>query len=232
MTGMLKDVITYTDPNSPTSETIRCLRTNILFLNMGKDSKVISLTSPAPQEGKTFLAANLAVATAQSKKKTLIIDFDLRRMGLSRVFGLGGKEGLSNVLARKNITLSNIPFCDVGIENFTVLPSGPSPPNPAELLEQEGVDTVLSIVRKEFDIIYVDVPPVLSVADPIIVCKKTDGVILVVMADSTPQKAALRTYSLLKEAGINIMGTVLNKVDAGLSGLYRYKYRYRYYYSK
>lgn len=232
MASMFKDIITYTDPNSPTSETIRCLRTNILFLNMGKDSKVISVTSPAPQEGKTFLAANLSVATAQSKKKTLIIDCDLRRMGLSRIFALGGKKGLSNILGSKGISLKNIPLYDVGIENLTVLPSGPNPPNPAELLEQEGIDNILSLVRNEFDIVYVDVPPVLSVADPIIVCKKTDGTILIVMADSTPQKAALRTYSLLKEAGINIMGTVLNKVDAGLSGLYRYKYRYRYYYSK
>jgi protein-tyrosine kinase len=229
---MLKNLIVETDPNSPTAETIRCLRTNILFLNMGRASKVISLTSPAPQEGKSFLTANLAAATAQSNKKTLVIDCDMRRMGLSRMLGLGGKKGLSNILAKKEVSLKGLYLYDIGIENLKVLPSGPTPPNPAEILGQEGVDSLLAIARNEFDIVYIDVPPVLSVADPIIICKKTDTTILIVMADTTPQKAAIRTYSLLKEAGINMMGIVLNKVDAGLSGLYRYRYRYRYYYSK
>ena len=231
MPEILTGIIVNTDPNSPTAEAIRCLRTNILFLNIGKEAKVIELTSPAPQEGKSFLIANLAVATAQSNKKTMLIDCDLRRIGLSRVFRLSGKEpGLSSVLIKGKTSLKELPFYDLGIENLSFLPSGPPPPNPAELLERDIMNEVLAIGRENFDIIYIDVPPILSVTDPIIVSKKVDSVILVVMADTTQQKALSRSYSLLKEANVNILGTVLNKVDAGVGGYYRYRYRYKYYY--
>lgn len=229
MVDFQEELITYVDPKSAASEAIRCLRTNIQFLNVGKRGQVFVVTSSAPKEGKTFIAANLAMVTAQSNKKTLLLDCDLRRPSLHKLFGLSGKEGISNVLASEVLSLKEIPFSSTGIENLTLLPSGPIPPNPAELLDQKTMDKVLSIVREEFEIIYIDTPPLLSVTDPIILAKRADGVILVVMADATPAKIATRSYTLLKEAGANIIGTVLNKVDIGPGGYYRYRY-YRYYY--
>lgn len=231
MADIQEELITYVDPKSAASEAIRCLRTNIQFLNVGKKSQVVVITSSAPKEGKTFVAANLAMVTAQSNKKTLLLDCDLRRPYLHKLFGSSGKEGLSTILSGEALSLEDIPLYDTGIENLTLLPSGPIPPNPAELLDRITMDKILSMAREEFEIIYVDTPPLLSVTDPVIVSKRADGVILVVMADVTPQKAAARSYNLLKEAGANIIGTVLNKVDIGLGGYYRYRY-YRYYYGK
>lgn len=226
-----KGLVVSTDPKSAVSEAIRCLRTNIQFLNVGKKSQVVVITSSAPQEGKTFVAANLAIVTAQANKKTLLIDADMRRPHLHKIFGIGGgKEGLSTALSGEMSSLKEVPFLDTMIENLTLLTSGMVPPNPAELLEGGTFNKLLSMAREEFDIIYVDTPPLLSVTDPIIVSKRADGTILIVMADVTPQKIATRSYSLLKEAGVHVIGTVLNRVDTGPGGYYRYRYYYKRYY--
>lgn len=231
MAKALEELIAYIDPKSAASEAIRCLRTNIQFLNVGKKSQIVAITSSAPQEGKTFVTANLAVVTAQSNKKTLLMDADLRRPQLHNLFGMqANKEGLSTALASEINSLKELPFCDTGIENLTLMPSGTIPPNPAELLESKRFDKFLSMAREEFEIIYADTPPVLSVTDPILISKKADGTILIVMADVTPSKVAARSFSLLKESGVNILGTVLNKVDTGPGGYYRYRYYYKRYY--
>jgi capsular exopolysaccharide synthesis family protein len=139
------------------------------------------------------------------------------------------------VLTDKNeINLKDLPLYNVGVENLTILPSGPVPPNPAELLELDKVDRILEMARKEYDIIYVDIPPILSVTDPIVVAKRTDAVVFIVMANVTAVKAATRAYSLLKSANINIIGTVLNKVEMAMSEYgYGYgRYKYEKYYEK
>lgn len=231
MADKLEALVVSTDPKSAVSEAIRCLRTNIQFLNVGKKNQVVVITSSAPQEGKTFVTANLAIVTAQADKKTLLIDADMRRPHLHKIFGIGGgKEGLSTTLASEPSSLKEVPFLDSMIENLTLLTSGMVPPNPAELLESQNFNKLLSIAKEEFDIIYIDTPPLLSVTDPVIVSKKADGTILIVMADVTPQKVAVRSYSLLKEAGVNVIGTVLNRVDTGPGGYYRYRYYYKRYY--
>ena len=228
MPGILKDIILYNDPNSQTAEAVRCLRTNIQFLNIEGKTKVIAFTSGLPQEGKTFLTANLAVATAQSNKKTLLVDCDIRRGGITRLFGLNLKEGLSTFLANKGLSLKELPLYDVGVDNLTILPSGSPPANPAELLESEAMNNIISMGRDKFDIVYIDTPPVLSVADPIIICKKADGVVFVAMANVSLTKLVKRSCATLKKSGVNIIGTVLNRVDMGASGYYRYKYKYYY----
>ncbi|NQT95958.1 MAG: CpsD/CapB family tyrosine-protein kinase [Candidatus Omnitrophica bacterium] len=237
MDKTIKDIIVYTDPTSPAAEAIRCLRTNILFLNPGTEIKVVGLTSSLPGEGKSFISANLAVATAQSNKKTLLIDCDIRRGGMTRLLGLKEKEGLSNYLAKKDIDFDNLPTCNIGIDNLDIMPSGPVPPNPAELLGLNSLAAILSAARKKFDIIYLDMPPVLSVTDPMIVSKQADGAVFIVMAEKTHEKAVSRAYNLLKDAGVNILGAVLNKVPRGIGRHYgrygRYgKYQYGDYYGK
>lgn len=228
MANFSEELIVYADPKSATSEAIRCLRTNIQFLNVGKKSQVVLLSSAAPQEGKSFVTANLAVVTAQSGKKTVLMDCDMRRPHLHKLFGILPEKGLSSVLAEETVSLKELPFCDTGIENLVLIPCGPIPPNPSELLGHEIMDKLLSVLRERFEIIYIDTPPLLTVTDPILLSKKADGVILIVMADFTPKNAAIRSYNCLKEAGANVIGTVLNKVDVARSGYYRYRY-YKYY---
>jgi len=221
-------LILHTDPSSPTSEAVRCLRTNILFLNKGEYVKVIALTSAFPGEGKSFLVANLGVATAQSNKKTLLIDCDIRKQGLSNIFGVDKSKGLCDVLLKKKeeLSIDNIPVVDTGIANLSLIPSGLYASNPSELLSSPVLEHIILMARDNFDIIFLDMPPVLSVADPVIVAQKVDALIFVVAANTTNKKAAKRAYSVLKGANLNIIGTVLNRADAGAGGYYRYKYKY------
>jgi len=226
------EVIACSDPESLTAEAIRCLRTNVLFINTGKDTKVIGITSSLPGEGKSFITTNLAVTTANSKKKTAVIDCDLRRAGSSKLFNVAGKKGLSDLLATSDITKESLPLCDIGVENLCILPAGSTPKNPAELLGLMTMDKVLSIMREEFDIIYIDVPPVLAVTDPIIISKKADAIIFIVKAGATAKKAVARAYGSLKNSGANIIGTVLNNMDTGIGYYHKYKYKYGGYDSK
>jgi len=221
-----KEIIAYHDPESISAEAIRCLRTNVLFINTGKATSVIGLTSSLPNEGKSFLTSNLAVTTANSRKKTVVVDCDLRRGGLSRLFNITNSVGLSDVLQSSEAEKESLPLCDVGIENLSILPAGKPPANPAELLGLNGMDRVLDLLREKFDIVYVDVPPVLAVTDPVIVAKKVDAIIFVVKANCTAKKAIQRAYGSLKSAGINVIGTVLNNLDTGIGYYHKYKYKY------
>ena len=223
MASPLENIIALSDPGSVTAEALRYLRTNILFLDQSRNIKVIAVTSPLIGEGKTFIASNLAAATAQSDKKTLLIDGDLRHMGLSKLFGLGESSGLSNILKNKELTsgeflLKDMPIHDIGIENLAFLPSGPAAPNPSELLSMRSMDRILTLARQEFDIVYIDISPVLTVTDPILIAKKTDGLILVVAERMTNTKAAQMAYNILKDANVHIIGTVLNRAEKTEAG--------------
>ena len=231
-------LILHTDSSCATAEAVRCLRTNILFLNKGEHIKAIALTSSFPGEGKSFLAANLGVATAQSNKKTLLIDCDIRKQGLSNIFGIDKSHGLCDVLVKKeeNLLIDNIPILSTGIDNLSLIPSGLYATNPAELLSSPVLENIIVKARENFDIILLDVPPVLSVTDPLIVAQKADALLFVVAAHAANKKAVARAYSILKGANLKIIGTVLNRADAGAGGYYRYKYKYGgdhgYYYGK
>jgi capsular exopolysaccharide synthesis family protein len=202
-------------------------------LSAGKKIQIISITSSVPKEGKTFITVNLAAVTAQSKKKTLLIDCDMRHPSVQKLLGLDAKEGLSTILTKGESDLKAVPFYDSEIENFTILPAGPIPPNPAELLESDTMNKLLANVRNEYDFIYIDNPPLLSVTDPLIMAKKSDGVILVAAACVSAKSAVLRSYNILKDTDINTIGTILNMSDVGMRGYGKYGYgHYGYYYGK
>jgi|GEM_PF-2459814 len=225
--GTKNKLIVYSDPSSPASEAIRCFRTNILFLNPGKSIKVIGLTSSIPREGKSFIVANAAALTAQSNKKTLLIDCDLRRHGASEIFGMQNEKGLSDLLSEEESLLpENITFLDSGIDNLSIMPAGSVSDNPAERLGSPSMDRIISIARQAFDIIYVDLPPVLAVTDPLIIAQKVDALVFVVSVHIASKKSVERAYSIIKKSNIKLMGTILNKVDAGAGGYLRYRYKY------
>jgi len=221
-----EELIAISEPDSPVAEAIRCLRTNLRFINTEKGTQAIVITSSVPGEGKTLVTSNLAVITAQSGKKTLLIDGDLRRPNIGRIFKFDSKRGLSTLLEKSDVAFEDIPLYDVGIKNLSILPSGIIPPNPAELLERKIFDKALAILKEHFDRIYIDMSPLLSVTDPVITAKKVDGAILVVMASHTARKAVIRSYNILKDADVKIFGTILNKIHTG-AGYYKYHYYYK-----
>ena len=224
----LNKIMTYINPAATASEAIKCLRTNTLFLNNDNNLKVIGFTSSIPGEGKTFLVSNFAVTAAHGKKKTILVDADIRRHGLTTLLGYKEKKGLADVLESGINSADDMPIYEIGMDNLYIMPAGSLSTHPSELLQSEDLNKILLWLKERFDVVCVDMPPVLAVTDSIIVCKKVDGVIFTVLAHKTVKSAVERAYQQLEESNVNILGSVLNKVDTGAQ---KYKYKYGYYYS-
>lgn len=215
-------------PHSVVSEAFRGLRTNIKFRCIGKEIKTLLVTSLVPSEGKTFISANLALAFAQTDKKILVIDCDLRKSALHEYYGLENKKGLTQLLQGKG----DIRPVDTEIANLSVLVAGKHPLNPADLLASDAFDKVLAHLRQEYDLVIVDSPPLFAVTDSTILVKKLDAAILNLRANVTPKKAIRRAAKLEKDIQSKIMGVVFNGIEAG-GGKYGSYYYYKYdYYGK
>lgn len=222
---MSLDVITLTQPKSPISEAYRTLRTNLQFSNVDGDLKTISITSAGPAEGKTTTLCNVAETFAQSGKRTLIIDADLRKPRVHKTFKLSNAVGLTNVLtgqAKLEDVLQNTG------SDIKVLTSGPIPPNPSELLESKAMKQLLEMLRDHFDVILIDTPPVGVVTDGAIVAGMVDGTILAVASHQTQIEAAKRAKQLLGQVNARIMGVVMTMMPVSKKGYYGYQY-YEYY---
>lgn len=223
----------YKDPKSPISEAYRTIRTNIQFAGVDKPMQVIIVTSATPNEGKSTVISSLAVVLAQAGKKVLLMDCDFRNPTLHKLFGLENK-GTTNYVAT-NEPLANI-MQQAEQENLTVIPSGPVPPNPSEILTSQKIAILLEKFKKEYDYILLDTPPVLPVTDASALSTKADGVLLVVASNSISPSEARLAKTRLELAGAKIIGCVLNKVDVAPHG-YGYGYghygrysSYNYYY--
>ena len=216
-------------PKAYISEAFRMLRTNLMYTNVDKQIKTILFTSSGPQEGKSTIVSNLAVAMAQTGKTVLVLDCDLRKPVQHEIFELENSAGLTKYITGYCSLEDAIQ--ETRLTNLHVMTSGPIPPNPAELIGSKSMERLIDQLREKYDLILIDVPPAIAVADPIILAGKCDGVIVVVRAGFTKQSALLETNELLKKAEANILGTVLN--DSSIGGGYYYKgYRkyYRHYY--
>lgn len=221
------DFIISTQPDSISSEAFRSLRTRVQFSRADKDSlKTILVTSPAPQEGKTTIALNLAGSFAQSNKKTLLLDADLRKPRLHQVFEKDKRPGLVDYL------VGDVPFEKVltttDTKNLFLITSGIIPPNPAEMLDSVQMENFIKKVRSEFDYIIIDSPPIIAVTDAEILARKVDGNILVVSAESTEKDMLERAVQLLKNDLSVLIGTVLNNFSTkpGYGSYYKYYYYY------
>ncbi len=198
-------------PASPEAEAYRGVRTALLFGAAGAGRKVIQVTSAAQSDGKTVLAANLAVSIAQSGKRVLLIDADLRKPHQHRLFGLEPGPGLAGVLAgTAELDAALLPG---GVPGLSVLPGGPRPDNPAELLTAPRFEEVLRCLRGRYDFILVDTPALLAVTDPVIVAPRVDGVLLNVRAGANGRPPAERARALLGDLGVPIVGVVINAMD-------------------
>jgi capsular exopolysaccharide synthesis family protein len=214
-------------PKSQMSEAFRALRTALLLSQPDHPPQVILVTSALPREGKTTAAANLSVTLAQLGDKTVLVDADLRKPGVGRLLNLGtGKyAGLSSYLAGvSSLDLVTIPHPT--IPNLAAIPTGPLPPNPADLLSSHKLTEAIDELRTKFKFIVIDSPPVMAATDAVILSVHADGVLLVVRSGETPKEAFTRTRDLLVSVKCHLLGVVLNAVDSGAPDYY---YSYRYY---
>jgi succinoglycan biosynthesis transport protein ExoP len=214
-------------PKSQMSEAFRALRTSLLLSQAGQPPQVILVTSALPREGKTTAAANLAVTLAQLGDSTVLVDADLRKPGVGRLLNMtGGKyAGLSSYLAGvSSLDLVCVPHPT--IPNLVAIPTGPLPPNPADLLSSARLSDAIAELRTKFKFIVIDSPPVMAATDAVILSVKCDGVLLVVRSGETPKEAFTRTRDLLASVKCHLLGVVLNAVDSSAPDYY---YSYRYY---
>jgi capsular exopolysaccharide synthesis family protein len=224
---MIKEnLITLSDPMSPIAEAYRTLRTNIQFSSIDKKVQVVAVTSTGPGEGKSTVAANLAVVTAQAGKRTLLIDCDQRKPRQHRVFGVTNDRGLSNMLADdSNFALA---VQKSGVENLLLLTSGVKPPNPSELLSSSKMKNFVSSVRSQLDFIIIDTPPLLMVTDAQLLSSYIDGYILTIASGEADRDAAAKSKELLDNVNGKILGVVLNKINLSGKGYYGYYGKYYY----
>ncbi len=224
-----KDVglISMTDPKSPFTEAFRTLRTNIQFSSIDKEIKALIVTSATPTEGKSTTSLNLASIIAQNNKKVLLIDCDLRKPKLHEKVGITNFEGLTNVLMGER-TLEDVVHQYVGENSFYILPSGPIPPNPAELLGSNRMKSFLDSVREEFDMIILDSSPIGLVTDSAVLSNIADGILYVTAVGQTDIEIIKEGKELLDKVKANIIGVVLNRIPTRGRAYYRYHY-YQYY---
>ena len=214
-------------PKSQMSEAFRALRTALLLSQPDHPPQVILVTSALPREGKTTAAANLAVTLAQLGDKTVLVDADLRKPGVGRLLNLGtGKyAGLSSYLAGVS-TLDLVTVPHPAIPNLAAIPTGPLPPNPADLLSSHKLADAIAELRTKYKFVVIDSPPIMAATDAVILSVQADGVLLVVRSGETPKEAFTRTCDLLTSVKSRLLGVVLNAVDASAPDYY---YSYRYY---
>jgi capsular exopolysaccharide synthesis family protein len=223
-----EEIIVHSNPKSNVAEGFRNIRTNLLFSSPDVEKKHILITSSLPGDGKTLQAANIAISFAQMGQKVLLIDADMRKPRIHALFDLERSPGLSEYLAGKKS--GPRPTEITGLQVFT---SGRTCPNPSELLGSKRMKELLASERAkdDFDMIIIDSPPILSVADAAILSAVTDGVVLVINAGSTPRPAIQRAIQQLSDVEAKLIGCVLNDMDFEKeSYYYSYSYRYKKYY--
>ncbi|EON73378.1 CpsD/CapB family tyrosine-protein kinase [Lysinibacillus sphaericus] len=220
---MARKLVTVANSHSIVSEQFRTVRTNITFSMPDKDIKTILVTSATPGEGKSTNVANLGVVFAQEGKRIVIVDADLRKPTMHYTFLLQNAKGLSNLLTRQLSVIEVVNSTD--IPNLFVLTSGPIPPNPAELLASKKLDSLMEELKKEFDIIIFDAPPILSVTDAQILSNKCDGTLLIVNSGAVENTSVIKAKASLESSQANILGVVLNNYKLPRSQYYEEYYR-------
>jgi len=202
-----RPLIVHADPRSPRSESFRTLRTNLQFLGVDSGPRTLVVSSSGPGEGKSTTTANLAIALAETGVRVALLDGDLRLPRIADYMGMEGGVGLTNVL------IGQVELADAlqkwGANQLFVLPSGPVPPNPSELLGSAAMDRTLASLEEYFDYVLIDAPPLLLVTDAAVVGKKTSGVILVAASGKTKKQELAGAIRTLETAGVSMLGTVV-----------------------
>ena len=217
------ELIVHTDPTSSVAEAARAIRTNLMFMSPDKPFSTILVTSAAPREGKTTVACSIAAAIAQVGLRVCLVDCDLRRPRIHKVFGMTADVGVTTAL------LGEVPVQDsifeTDADNLSVMPAGPIPPNPAELFHSEKFRSLLNKLQEDFDRVVIDSSPLLPVTDATVLSTLVDATVLVVRAAVTRREAATRAVRSLADVSSKTVGMVLNAFD-----FHRHDYKYSHYY--
>lgn len=221
------ELIVHEKPLSGAAEAARSIRTNLLFMNPDRPYQKILVTSAAPAEGKTTVACSIAIALAQGGQRVCIIDCDLRRPRLHRVFGRAGDSGVTDLLVGK-ATIDEV-ACPTGIDNLWSIPAGPIPPNPADMLHSERFRRFIAELAERFDRVVIDSPPLVAVTDAAVISRLVDGTVLVVRAFKTSKHLSAQGLRALRDVDSPVIGSVLNAVNLSR---HEYSYYYHYYYYK
>ena len=218
LNGHEPSLIALSDPRSAASEAFRTLRTNIQFAGLDQRCRSIVVTSAGPEEGKTTSVANFAVVVAQGGARVCVIDSDLRRPSLHRLFGLDNARGLTTALV-EGLTFAEVAH-PTKVPNLSVLPSGPIPPNPAELVGSHRMRDSLQAATEAFDLVLCDSPPVMAVGDATALAALCDGVVLVIQVGRTAHDVLRRVVDQIEAVKGRILGVLLNRADARRDGYY------------
>ncbi len=220
-----RPLIIHGDPKAIASEAFRTLRTNLQFTSPDREVKTILITSAGPEDGKSTVAANLAAAWSQSGSRVVLVGCDLRRPVTHAIFGVRNTSGLSAYLSGR-VSLDEV-IIETKVPGLDLIPAGPIPPNPAELLQSKAMRQCLRELRERYDVVLCDGAPAIAVTDAAVVASQTDGTVLVIQSGGTPKEAALHAKQLLERANARILGVVLNRVKVSdRTSMYYYHYYY------
>jgi len=224
------ELVVLSHPHSNAAEAFRLIRTGIFLSTAERPPKTILISSSAPFEGKTLNAVNLALTMAQTESRTLIIDADMRKPRINKIFGVPVNPGLTDLLT-SNLDPAQV-VQSTGDPHLDLITAGKNPPNPAELLGSVRMRKILAIVSERYDRVIIDSPPLIAITDGIILSSITEGVILIVHAGKTGKELVYRSVKALQDSGAKILGIVLNNLefkDYPYSYYYPYRYYHRYY---
>ena len=220
---MNNELVVLKNPKSATSEAIRILRTNLQFSFIDDKFKTLMITSSMPEEGKSFISSNLATAFSMIELKVLLIDCDLRKGRQNKIFGLSNEKGLSNLLL-DDIKNYKKYINKTEIDNLYVLPSGIVPPNPSEILGSDKFKDLLDILKKDYDLIILDCPPLNSITDSLVLASLADQAVLVSSYKKTPMELLISSKKSLEASNIKIAGVVVNKMEKKRNSYYYNRY--------
>lgn len=219
---MLNNLITANNPKSPISEAYRVIRTNLQFASLDNPLKTIVVTSSSPGEGKSTTITNLAVTFAQTGSKVLLIDADLRKPQLNKMFHESNKLGLTSAIMFPERVFDFIRETEV--ENLSLMTSGPIPPNPSELLGSLKMKNLIKALESAYDFVLMDSPPVGMLTDAQLIAALSDGVLIVVASAGVTIEALNHSKHLLEQVNAKIVGVILNKLEKESNGYYYYNY--------
>lgn len=217
----LNSLVTLIKPSSVISEEFRTLRTNIQFSMVDKQLSTLMFTSAAPGEGKTTVASNVAVVFASQGKRVLLVDADMRNPSVHRLFNFVNHRGLTNLLTEHKTTIQDVVHRTTK-KNLFVLTCGLIPPNPSELLASKRMDQLIENMKKHFDLIIFDLPPILAVTDAQVMANKTDGTVFVIRDGVAEKQSLYKAKELLEHVHANVIGVVYNDKKREENPAYQY----------
>jgi capsular exopolysaccharide synthesis family protein len=204
------DLVTLSSPRSAAAEAYRTLRTNIQLSSIDSPIRALLVTSASADEGKSTTLANLAVAFAQAGQRVVLVDSDLRRPSLHTIFGAANERGLTSMLLEDDAAP---PLVATSVDGLRLLPSGPIPPNPSELLGSKRIENAIERLKADADLLLFDAPPALAVSDAAVLSRRVDAVMLIVSAGRTKRDHATRARQVLERAGARLLGVVLTNAS-------------------